>query len=295
MSIKKGYAEGPYGQVHFAHNDRRDRPALVLLGPAPRSWRAFEQVFPLLDDAFHLIAPDPPCFGASDALPEDATMYDVAEAVVEVLNALEVDKAHVYGHNTGRLIAAAIGDKFQERVDRMIIAGPTFTLIPEQDIRIAAIRGFVGPRYFDGNKDPAANRTNPVLQAWASTFRSMIAPWWWTDDLFTTPEPAEFVTALENRIIDELMSRRSVELMYRMNFAFDMADALRRVRAETRIIEIVGRSADAGGFDRQGRRLAAQMPHASAMEMRQTEDAIGLFLLCGLEPMCAEIKRFLRG
>lgn len=290
MTMRKGYAEGAHGQVHYAHNGRADLPALVLLGPAPRSWRAFEQVFPILGERFHLIAPDPPCFGESAPIPAGGNMADVAQGIVAVLDALGVARAHVYGHNTGRLIAASMAAEWPDRVDRLIVAGPTFTLIPEQDVRIAAIRSFVGDRYFDG---ASASAAHPSLRAWANTYRTMVGPWWWTDALFAAEDPTPVVQALENRIVDELMARRSVETMYRMNFEFDFAEALSRAKARALIIEITGRSADAGGFERQGNRLAARMRDAQVVELRQTEDAIALFLLTGLQPMCDAIGRFL--
>jgi len=287
-TLRKSYADAPHGQVHFAHDGKG--PPLLLLGPAPRSWRAFQQVFPLLGESFHLIAPDPPCFGESAPMPVHASMFDVARAMVSVLDALGIEKAHVYGHNTGRLIAAAMAANWPERVDRLIVAGPTFTLIPEQDKRIAAIRSFIAARYFDA----AGSATHPALRDWATMFRTMVSPWWWTEELFAAADPTPIVEALENRIIDELMARRTVDQMYRMNFDFDFAEALSRAHARTLIIEIIGRSADAGGFERQGTRLAARMRNASVIQLEQVEGPVALFLLTGLQPMCDAIRSFLQ-
>lgn len=285
-AIRRGYADAAAGQVHFVVCG--EGPPLVLLGPAPRSWRAFEQMFPLLAADFRLVAPDVPGFGASPLLPPGAQMRDLAAGVVSVLDALGLDKAHVYGHNTGRLVAAAMAAEFPDRVDRLIIAGPTFTLVPEQETRIAAIRGFVADRYFGA--EPAA--VSPALREWAMTYRTMIGEWWWSDSLFTA-DPVPTIEALENRLIDELVARRTVREMYRINFEFDFAAALCRTPAKSLVIEIVGGSADTGGFSRQGDRLAAMMPDASAIVLEQTEGPIALFLLTGLAPMAAAIKEFL--
>ena len=290
--IRKNYADAAFGQVHYAHQG--EGPPLVLLGPAPRSWRAFEHVFPLLKDSFHLVAPDPPCFGESAAVSADATMRDVAAAVVSVLDDLRIERAHVYGHNTGRLIAAALAADWPERVDRLIVAGPTFTLIPEQDVRIAAVKSFVGDRYFDEDAGmQASSSTHPAIKAWATTFRTMIGPWWWNEALFAGPDPVPVIEALENRIVDELMSRRTVGAMYQLNFSFDFAAALARTTARTLIIEITGGSADAGGFERQATRLAARMKSAETLTLVQREGPIGLFLLTGVEPMVHAIRTFL--
>ncbi|MGE0388088.1 MAG: alpha/beta fold hydrolase [Gammaproteobacteria bacterium] len=288
--VSKGYAAVSYGQVHFAQAGDRANPPLVLLGPAPRSWRAFERMIPLLADRYRLVMPDPPCFGESSPPPPDGSMHDVAKAIVAVLDALGIGRAHVYGHNTGRLIAASLAADWPDRVDRLIIAGPTFTLVPEQDVRVAAIRSFIASRYFADAEPPGAH---PALRAWATTYRSMIAPWWWTEELFAAADPAPLIQALENRIVDELMARRTLQAMYRMNFEFDFAEALSRARARTLIVEITGGSADSGGFERQGARLAARMHDATVVELPQIESAIGLALLTGLQPMADAITRFL--
>lgn len=287
--MRRGYADVRYGQVHFV--DHGAGEPLVLLGPAPRSWRAFEQFFPLLEDQFRLIAPDVPGFGASSAPPPGAEMRDLAAGVVAVLDHLGLQKAHVFGHNTGRLVAASMAAEFPERVATLIVAGPTFTLIPEQAERIEAIRSFVADRYFD----TSGARGSAPLSEWATTFRTLVGEWWWNRALFTAPDPVLVIEALENRLIDELTARRSVHEVYRINFDFDFAAALARAPQRSLVIEIVGRSADAGGFPRQGARLAAMMPDASSVVLEQTEDAIALFLLTGLAPMAATIRDFLQG
>jgi len=286
--MRRGYADGPHGQVHYAVEG--SGPPLVLLGPAPRSWRAFEQMVPLLRGSFRLVAPDVQGFGASDPPPPDATMHDLAAGIVAVLDALGIERAHVFGHNTGRLVAAALAADWPARVDRLVICGPTFTLVPEQQARIAAIRTFVASRYFGGD---APGGLPPSIRDWAATYRSIVGEWWWSDVIFTAANPAEVITALENRISDELVARRHVREMYRINFAFDFAEALRRAPARTLIIEVVGRSADSGGFPRQGARLAAMMPDASVITLPQLEGPIGLFLLTGLAPMALALRDFL--
>lgn len=220
-------------------------------------------------------------------------MRDVAAGIVAVLDELGIARAHVYGHNTGRLIAAALAADWPERVDRLIVAGPTFTLIPEQQVRIAAIRDFIQARYFEPQLPVDGPRVHPALRAWATTFRTMISPWWWDESLFTGSDPTPVVQALENRIVDELMARRTLGAMYRMNFEFDFAQALGRATARTLIVEITGGSADSGGFERQGARLAACMRDARVVQLPQTEGPIALFLLTGLAPMCKAIEDFL--
>jgi pimeloyl-ACP methyl ester carboxylesterase len=286
--MRRGYAESGSGQVHYATVG--DGPPLVLLGPAPRSWRAFEQFAPLLRDRFRLVMPDVPGFGASDPPPPGASMRDLAAGIVAVLDALDIPKAHVFGHNTGRLVAAAMAADWPARVDRLVVCGPTFALVPEQDVRIAAIRDFVASRYFDQGD---GSGQSVAIREWGATFRNIVGEWWWTDALLSAADPATVVSALENRFIDELVARRTVRDLYRINFDFDFAAALRRAPQRSLVVEVVGRSADSGAFARQGERLAAMMPGARAVVMPQIEGAIGLFLLVGLEPLARVLRDFL--
>jgi pimeloyl-ACP methyl ester carboxylesterase len=289
--LRKAYADGRFGQVHYVYVGTG--APLVLMGPAPRSWTAFERLFPLLEVDFQLIAPDVPGFGQSTVPPPDADMYDLASSILAVLDDRGLERADVYGHNTGRLVAAALAAQAPERVRRLIIAGPTFTLIPEQDARVAAIRSFVKDRYF-GDAVGSDQDSDPFRREWATTFRTL-AQWWWSDRVFTDPTPAETIHSLTQRIVDELTSREAVRAMYGINFDFDMAEALSRVSAPTLLVEIVGGSADQADFERQGPRLADRMSDARTVTLEQTEDAMALDLLTGMAPMAKVIREFLGG
>lgn len=289
-AIRKSYADRAFRSGPLCPRGRR--PPTGLARPAPRSWRAFREMFALLQDDFHLVVPDPPGFGESTTLPRGATMSDVAATVVAVLDDLGLGSAHVYGHNTGRLIAAALAAEAPERVGRLMIAGPTFTLVPEQEERISAIRSFVQDRYFNGSAISSAS--DRARHDWAALCRTL-AGWWWDERVFSCDDPEPIISALADRIGDELAARDGVAAMYAMNFDFDLAVALRSAKARTLIIEIVGGACDHGGFPRQGDRLAAQMADASVVTLTQTEGLIALELLTGMRPMAEVIRAFAVG
>ena len=53
----------------------KDAPTLLLLHGFPSSSRMFETLIPLLADRYHLVAPDYPGFGLSDAPPPSQYAY----------------------------------------------------------------------------------------------------------------------------------------------------------------------------------------------------------------------------
>ena len=70
-------------------------PTIVLLHGFPASSRQFDTLFPLLATKYHVVAPDFPGFGQSDA-PSPAnyayTFDHLAEATVHFLDALKLDR-----------------------------------------------------------------------------------------------------------------------------------------------------------------------------------------------------------
>lgn len=59
-------------RVHYREAGLPGQPLLVLLHPSPRSSAMYEPWMPRLAQHFHVLAPDTPGYGASDALPQPA-------------------------------------------------------------------------------------------------------------------------------------------------------------------------------------------------------------------------------
>jgi pimeloyl-ACP methyl ester carboxylesterase len=127
---RRGYADGPLGQVHF-HDLGSGRP-LVLLHQAPMCARQFDTVMPLLSAAgVRAIAIDLPGFGGSDGPDAPPTIADYAASIPCVLDKLELAQADVLGHHTGALVATELALRFPERVGKLILNGPA-PLTPEE-------------------------------------------------------------------------------------------------------------------------------------------------------------------
>src|SRR5271169_6174200 len=77
----------------------KDAPTIVLLHGFPSSSREFDTLIPLLATHYHLIAPDFPGFGQSDAPPPSAYTYSfdhLAETTDHLLDQLKIVKCAFY-------------------------------------------------------------------------------------------------------------------------------------------------------------------------------------------------------
>lgn len=81
--------------VFYREAGPKDAPTLVLLHGFPSSSREFDTLIPLLATHYHLIAPDFPGFGQSDAPPPSSYSYtfdQLAKTTNDLLGQLKIDK-----------------------------------------------------------------------------------------------------------------------------------------------------------------------------------------------------------
>jgi pimeloyl-ACP methyl ester carboxylesterase len=120
---RRGYADGPYGQVHY--RDTGEGRPLVLCHQAPQTSRQFTNIYePLHRRGIRAIAVDLPGYGESDPTPFVPTVEDWAAIVPAVLDHTGLDKVDVLGHHTGSLVATEVALQFPDRVGKLILNGP---------------------------------------------------------------------------------------------------------------------------------------------------------------------------
>lgn len=130
---RRGYAEGPYGQVHFRHAGEGGAP-VVLLHQAPMTAAQFDNVYePLAARGFHAIGIDMPGFGMSDPVDGVPRVEDWAACVPPVLDVLGHASAAVLGHHTGSMVATEAAIQFPDRVSAVILNGPMPLTLEERD------------------------------------------------------------------------------------------------------------------------------------------------------------------
>jgi pimeloyl-ACP methyl ester carboxylesterase len=109
--------------VQLAVLDVGEGPPVVLLHGFPDSSYVWRKQLPVLVDAgLRVIAPDLRGFGESDR-PEHVDDYAVGHSVRDVLailDALEIERARVVGHDFGAVVAWLLAAYVPERVDRLV-------------------------------------------------------------------------------------------------------------------------------------------------------------------------------
>ena len=123
VRTRRGYADGPYGQIHYQAYGQG--LPLVLLHQAPMTSAQFDYVYaPLARRGIHAVGIDMPGFGGSDPTTVAPAIADYAQVVAGVLDHLGVARAAVLGHHTGALVAAEAAVQLPDRICAVILNGP---------------------------------------------------------------------------------------------------------------------------------------------------------------------------
>jgi len=102
--------------VQLAYERRGNGGPLVLLHGYPLDHHLWDEVIPLLDGTFDLIAPDLRGFGESTIGDPSPSMEDYAADIAGLLDYLDIQKAAIVGHSMGGYVALAFARLYPERV-----------------------------------------------------------------------------------------------------------------------------------------------------------------------------------
>jgi pimeloyl-ACP methyl ester carboxylesterase len=111
-------------EIFYREAGPKDAPTIVLLHGFPSSSRGFDSLIPLLATRYHLIAPDFPGFGQSEAPPPSSYTYTfdhLAETIGNFLKQLEVTDYTIFLHDYGAPVGFRIILAQPERVRALII------------------------------------------------------------------------------------------------------------------------------------------------------------------------------
>jgi pimeloyl-ACP methyl ester carboxylesterase len=110
--------------IFYREAGPKDAPVIVLLHGYPSSSRMFDQLIPLLAGRYHLIAPDYPGFGQSDAPPPSRYAYTfdhLAETTNALLEQLGIDGYVFYLQDYGGPVGFRIMVRHPERLRALVI------------------------------------------------------------------------------------------------------------------------------------------------------------------------------
>ena len=142
MSIRKGYADTPNGQIHFRQLKHVDGIPLVLFHQTASSGTMFEQVMTLLADDFHTIALDSPGFGASFQPPSLFSVQYLSDSLHAALTQLGVESCYAFGHHTGSAIAVQMAYDYPNFIKRMVLSGPPLLSVEQVEGLRASLQAF---------------------------------------------------------------------------------------------------------------------------------------------------------
>jgi pimeloyl-ACP methyl ester carboxylesterase len=110
--------------VFYREAGPKQAPAIVLLHGFPSSSREFDTLIPLLATRYHLIAPDFPGFGHSDAPPPTSYTYsfdNLAKTTNGLLDHLAINQCRYFLHDYGGPVGFRMMLARPERVQALII------------------------------------------------------------------------------------------------------------------------------------------------------------------------------
>jgi len=110
--------------IFYREAGNKNAPTVLLLHGFPSSSHMFRDLIPELANDFHVIAPDYPGFGYSDAPAASEFTYTfdkLTEIVEKFINALGITQYSLFMQDYGGPIGFRIAAKYPERVDALII------------------------------------------------------------------------------------------------------------------------------------------------------------------------------
>jgi len=281
--MKRGYADTPQGQIHYTTAGEGE--PLLLLHQTGSS-RHFWKLMPLLAEKYRTFSPDNLGSGNSDPLPPNVQIADLARSIIDFMDFLEIQKAHIFGFHTGNKIGTEIAVAWPSRVDRLILCGHTHSIMAEHEALNAALRAVVASSLRKFEPEPDGSH---LVKQWAADYAS-VTNLWWDPAMFTLKNlTPELFQRRKERVMDYLQLRNVAEV-YRAIFAFDLGARMREIKAKTLIIEVA--TPPEAHLGRQGEKLLKLVPGSRLATVEH--DAGGLVVEAKAEELARLTLDFLK-
>jgi pimeloyl-ACP methyl ester carboxylesterase len=182
--------------IFYREAGNPDAPTLLLLHGFPSSSAMFRDLIPLLADRFHLVAPDYPGMGASEAPAADKfkpTFDNLATVMTDFAAMLNLSHYILYMQDFGGPVGMRMAVRNPERVDGLIIQNTPVSLDGWDARRLAAIQaGAVGPMTPE-KRAAAASRvvqaTSNLLHQYGAAHPEQLNPDSWVVDAYALNDP----------------------------------------------------------------------------------------------------------
>lgn len=125
MSLRKGYSDGPQGQLHWRRAGTLGtpgRPDLYCFSPAPFGSIAYSNLLPHLATDRGVVAPDYPGQGGSDGDSVTPSIEEYAASMAAIIHDLSQDTpVSVFGFHSGCLVAIELALTLSDKVDQVVL------------------------------------------------------------------------------------------------------------------------------------------------------------------------------
>jgi pimeloyl-ACP methyl ester carboxylesterase len=271
--------DGRWGarQVHYRRVGKG--PVVICLHQSPLSSRDMISTMERWQEHFTCIAPDTPGFGLSDPLGvATAETADFADALVEFMDAIGVEKAAIYGFHTGAMVTCAIAEHHPSRVTCALANG--YVLLTER-ARKDILDNYLPP--FEPKWDGSH-----LTWLWARMREQLIFfPWYskaQADRMqYSVPSPEN----LQAGCVEFMRSGDHYRVGYRAAFSMRSDLALTRIRVPT-LVTATETDVLARDLARIQRKTDAVTVTAGG-DMPQTLDLCRDFILKHLPPLAPEV------
>jgi pimeloyl-ACP methyl ester carboxylesterase len=132
MTILRRYANCRDGQIHLRESGPADGPVVAFFHQTASSGAMFEQVMEQLGDRYRCLSFDSPGFGGSYQPENIPDIRFLGDRLLEALDDLGVDRAHLCGHHTGGCVALEMAVAAPERARSLTIIAPVVASEPEK-------------------------------------------------------------------------------------------------------------------------------------------------------------------
>lgn len=116
-------AQTDQGNIHY--HEAGSGPVLLMIhgsGPGVSGWANFQGNLPVFAEHFRCLIIDLPGYGKSDAV-EGNPVMECVSACLRLLDALNIDKAHIIGNSLGGIVGGFLAAHHGQRVNSYVTIG----------------------------------------------------------------------------------------------------------------------------------------------------------------------------
>jgi pimeloyl-ACP methyl ester carboxylesterase len=119
LSIERGLAKTFAGHIHWRACG--SGPVVMVSHINQQSSAVMVELLAALAPNFRAIAIDYPSHGHSDHIDWQPTIEDYARCVIEVMDALKIERAFAMGEAVGAATSIALGSRWPQRIDKAVL------------------------------------------------------------------------------------------------------------------------------------------------------------------------------